>query len=213
MRGTTAGCPYTFGRLVQHWNGKYQYWQILPKHSTHLKVYLLLCMARFMWVRGHAALRPLCRRASVSEPVSLPDQTHIHLRLPGCRWPLLSGVKLTSTLASVNSLALHPRPPSLCGQPEESVVARDDGERLGELHPCASQSQRAHTERFKGAIKLPKFHTQWRFEEESKFRFNSALDVDREMFRLLQRRPSPLNSTSPRWTCSLAERTGTVDSF
>lgn len=116
-------------------------------------------MAHFMWVSGQAALKPLCRRESVSRPVSLPDQTHIHLCLPGCWWPLLSGVELTFTLASVNSLALHPRPPSLCGQSQESVLARDDDEHLGELHQCASQSQRVHTEGFNEAIKLPKFHT------------------------------------------------------
>lgn len=197
-----TGCPYTFGLIVLHWNGewkvKYQYCQMLPKHSTRLKVDLILCMAHFMWVSGHAALRPLCRRESVSRPVSLPDQTHIHLCLPGCWWPLLSGVKLTFTLASVNSLALHPRPPSLCGQSEESVLARDDDEHLGEFHPCASQSQRVHTEGFKEAIKLPKFLTQWwcfletpeLHEEERNFRFNFVLDFDREMFMLLQQLPS-----------------------
>lgn len=171
---------------------------MLPKHSTHLKVYLVLCMAHFMWVSGHAALRPLCRRESVSRPVSLPDQTHIHLRLPDCWWPLLSGVKLTFTLASVNSLALHARPPSLCGQSEESVLARDDDEHLGELHLCASQSQRVHTEGFKEAIKHPKFHTQWwcffappeLHEEERKFRCYFVLDFDREMFRPLQQWPT-----------------------
>lgn len=107
-------------------------------------VFVYCSISFYVWVSGWAALKPLCRRESVSRPVPLPDQTHIHLRLPGCRWPLLSGVELTFTLASVNSLARHRRPPSLCGHSQDSVLLRDD-ERLGALHQRASQSPRVHT--------------------------------------------------------------------
>lgn len=129
---------------------KHQYCQTLSKRSTALKVRLVLWLARFMWVSGKCALRPLCERERLQ--VRLPSRPNTHPS-PSRRLPLTSAIWRRVNLHS--GVCKQPGSSPKATQPLWSVTGIGISQRgwWTSWRASSSQSQREHAEGFKRGSK------------------------------------------------------------